>query len=374
MHTAAALLAGAALALTAGTASAAPRSPSASCSASALVDFLGPLSGPAETVGKEQLNFARLAVSDYNARHGTKFGLVASDTRYDPGVAKEVAASVADNPAVLGVVGPAGSQEVETVGPVFADAGLAFVTPSATRVTLTARGRLPTFFRVVPNDDAQAPTVVALLAGLKIRKALVVDDREPYGKGLADSIQKLLAKKRIGVVRDSIDPGTTDFSKLIARVDAKTGAVVLPWQVARTAQLFVQLLRKAGWQPTVVGTDGLFAPQDFNPDGAYVTSFVPDIRGIPADAGLVRTYTARYGMFKTPYGPPAFLATQVLLSAITQACADGRAARDEVVGLLPQVTIDKSILGGSFSFGADHEPAGARFAIFRIVNGAYRVI
>ena len=88
---------------------------------------MGPITGDAAFIGKEQLGFARYAIRRLG---GGTIKLVESDTRYDPARAATVGARLRANSDVLAVVGPASSQEVLAVGPIFTAANrLPFINP-----------------------------------------------------------------------------------------------------------------------------------------------------------------------------------------------------------------------------------------------------
>ena len=76
-------------------------------------------------LGTEQLHFAQLAVSMDNAANKTKITIVQGDTQLQPSQATTVTQQFTSNSKILAVVGPAGSQEVEAVGPLMARAGMA---------------------------------------------------------------------------------------------------------------------------------------------------------------------------------------------------------------------------------------------------------
>ncbi|MGH3032291.1 MAG: ABC transporter substrate-binding protein, partial [Gaiellaceae bacterium] len=128
--------------------------PAAECSAA--IGIMGPFTGDAASIGQEQLNWSRFAIDTFNEENGTDFTLVEGDTQLDPAQASTVAPQFVSNGDIVGVVGPAGSQEIEAVGEIFGREGIAFVSPSATATDLTER--FETFFRVVPTDDDQGPT------------------------------------------------------------------------------------------------------------------------------------------------------------------------------------------------------------------------
>ncbi|MGH3062321.1 MAG: ABC transporter substrate-binding protein, partial [Gaiellaceae bacterium] len=118
------------------------------CTAS--IGIMGPFTGDVAAIGQEQLNWAKFAVDTFNEERGTSFELVEGDTQLDPAQAATVAPQFVSNSDIVAVVGPAGSQEVEAVGSIYGDAGIAFISPSATATNLTPD--FETFFRVVPTD------------------------------------------------------------------------------------------------------------------------------------------------------------------------------------------------------------------------------
>ena len=91
-----------------------------SCKASIAME--GPFTGPVAQVGLEQLHFAQLAVKLDNEANGTDVTLAQDDTQLTPSLATQKTQSIISSSAVA-AVGPAGSQEVEAVGPLFGRAG-----------------------------------------------------------------------------------------------------------------------------------------------------------------------------------------------------------------------------------------------------------
>src|SRR5258708_16148508 len=91
------------------------------------IAIMGPFTGPVAFLGKEQLNFAKLAVDDFKKSSGmSDITLVEVDTQLDPAKAVTGSQSIVSNSAVVGVVGPAGRQEVEAVSKAFETAQIAF--------------------------------------------------------------------------------------------------------------------------------------------------------------------------------------------------------------------------------------------------------
>jgi branched-chain amino acid transport system substrate-binding protein len=347
----------------------------ASSKCSTSIGFEGPITGPASPVGDEQLHFAELALSMDNTANKTSIKLVQGDTQLNPAQATTVTQQFTSNSAIVGVVGPAGSQEVEAVGPLMARAGLAFMSGSATNSTLTT-GKYPTFFRVVSNDGVQGPQDANyIIKNLHPKALMIVDDQEVYSTGLVSSMIPVFQAAGVKVDHESVSQTLKDFSSLVAKVTPATTVVVLPWQLAANAQQFGRDLAQQHKNAVIFGTDGLFSPGTFSISGSYVSSFGPDITAIPADASLVATATAKYGTFGT-FGPPIFAATHVFDEAIASVCKAGKTpSRANVLAAVKATNEPTSILGQPISFGPHGDLVNGKFFLFKLNSGGkYQLI
>jgi branched-chain amino acid transport system substrate-binding protein len=353
------------------------------CGRTRTIGVAAPITGPAASIGSQQLRWARYYVTRYNATHRrTKFRVVSGDTQLpDTAQAIQVAERFASNRAILGMVGPAGSQEVQVSTAPLRSGGLGFVSGSATRTTLTTDGtRRGFFFRVVPNDDQQGPRVANYIRNtLRHSRVVVVDAQNSYSTGLADTVQRVLRDAGATVQRESVNEAdTTDFSSLVARIPANTQSVYIPWQLAPKAQLFGQQLRAAGKNAILFGSDGLFDPDNFRIPGSYV-SFFP----IQLNSPVITAYRRGPGRGSTElFGLPSYTAAMVVGEAINKACANGRATRAEVRRFMMSTNLPqaRSLLGFRVRFvqarrgvlGVGDMETPANFGIYRIsASGAY---
>jgi branched-chain amino acid transport system substrate-binding protein len=353
------------------------------CGRTRTIGVAAPVTGGAASIGSQQLRWARYYVTRYNATHRrTKFRIVSGDTQLpDTAQAIQVAERFASNSAILGVVGPAGSQEVQVSTAPLKNGGLAFVSGSATRTTLTTDGtRRGYFFRVVPNDDQQGPRVANYIRQtLRHTRVVVVDAQNSYSTGLSDNVQASLRAGGVTVARESVNEAdTTDFSSLVARIPANTQSVYIPWQLAPKAQLFGQQLRAAGKQAILFGSDGLFDPDNFKIPGSYV-SFFPIHLANP----IIAAYRRGPGRGQSElFGLPSYQAADVVGRAIDKACANGTATRAEVRRFVNTTNIPQaqSVVGFRVRFvqrargvlGPGDMETPANFGIYRINNsGVY---
>src|SRR6478609_2795332 len=226
------------------------------CGKTRTIGLAAPFTGPAADIGNQQVRWAKYYVKRWNAQKANakkKIKIVQGDTQLgvDTAFAVKVAKSFASNSKLLGVVGPAGSQEVVASTSAYKGGGLAFVSGSASRTTLTDGhtdgNRHGFFYRVVPNDSIQAPTVANYITGkLKAKRVYIIDDQETYSQGLADGVGQILNKRGVTTKRDSISQKDSDFSSAIAKIPNNYQGIYIPWQLAPQAQAFGQQLQAAG--------------------------------------------------------------------------------------------------------------------------------
>jgi branched-chain amino acid transport system substrate-binding protein len=352
------------------------------CGRTRTIGVAAPITGAAASLGQQQLKWARYFVTRYNRSHRNKLRVVSGDTQLpDTAQAIQVAERFASNSQMLGMVGPAGSQEVQVSTAPLRSGGLGFVSGSATRTSLTTDlTRRGYFFRVVPNDDQQGPRVANWIRNsVKATRVVIVDAQNTYSTGLADTVERLLKGAGLSVQRESVSEATvSDFSSLVARIPSNTQVVYVPWQVSSKAQLFGQQLRAAGKQARLFGSDGLFDPDNFKIPNSLISFFPIDLR-----SSVIAAYRRGPGGGKSDlFGLPSYAAADVVARAIDKACANGNATRAEVRRHIARTNIPKkqSILGFAVRFvqqlraplGPGDMQRPADFGIYRINNnGAY---
>lgn len=320
-----------------------------------------------------QLNWARVSLDNFNREHGTDFRIEPMDSSRDDAQVKAAARALAADPEVVGVVGPQTSKQVVAAGPILDRAELAYVSPSATNVTLTD-GRLKGFYRVVANDSVQAPTIGRVAVDdLKGKKVVILENRDPYANGLADGVEEYVKKAGVPVTRREISVNAPTYADVIKDIPADTDVVVLSLTSPDAAQRLVTQMKAVGREPAFIGGDALFVIDRFDVPGAYVTSFTPDLRKARAGEDVIRLYKAVFGSLAA-FGGPAFSATEVLATAALATCKDGRASRAGVWKALPTTRITDSVLGQDIEFTKDHELKNGRFYVYRIGPDDYQFV
>jgi len=354
------------------------------CGRTRTIGMAAPITGPAADIGNQQVRWAKFFVKRWNAAKGhrsQKIRLVMGDTQLgvDTAFAVKVAQSFKSNSKLLAVVGPAGSQEVVASTSAYKAGGLGFVSGSATRVTLTDGhtdgNRTGFFYRTVPNDGQQGPTVANYMTKtLKWKRVYIIDDQETYSQGLADGVQKILNGRGVTTKRDSISQSASDFSAAIAKIPSNYQGIYIPWQLAPQAQAFGQQLQAAGKSHIkLFGSDGLFAPGVWKITGSYDSAFPYN----PANSTVKAYVRAHHGNGEF-FGLPSYVAAQVNTLAVTRACkaGHGRTTRAAVRKQIARTNLKSTILGFPVAFRRSGEmKAPAAFGIYQIQkNGSFKRI
>jgi branched-chain amino acid transport system substrate-binding protein len=356
------------------------------CKNTVKLALITPLTGGGGFIGQEQITWAKYGAKTLAKKYGLKVQLVSGDTPVEKGSGEAlvVAQKFIADPSVLAVIGPATSGGVASASQALTAAGIAHISPSATRTSLTQgsnREATSSFFRVVPGDYIQGPTDANYMVDkLKVKKVAIIDFQEPYSVGLADAAEAVLKKKGVSVSRQSTSVNTTDFSSLVTKVPSDADVVFFPSQQAADAQTFAQQMLEQGKKAKVFGGDGTNSPTQFKIAGSYVSNFAPDISGIAANKALIAGWkkdnpNATLGSF----GPPSYLAVEVALNAIKKACDGGKGQikdRKDVIKNVKKINLKTSILGGPFRFSTkSNDPLNAKFYIFQIQsNGSYKLV
>jgi len=221
--------------------------------------FFGALTGANANLGLNIHNGASVAVEEFNDENeDCQVELKKFDSQGSPDQAPALAQQAIQDQSVIGMIGPAFSGESRTANPIFDQAGLSVVSPSATGVDLSTLG-WKIFHRAVGNDNAQGPAIVEYLKNeLNAKSIAVVDDKSEYGKGIADIVRKDFGA---GVkVNDSFDDKATEFSSTVNKVKAgNVDAVVFGGYYSQGGPLARQL-REGGVTATFVAPDGVNDP------------------------------------------------------------------------------------------------------------------
>ncbi len=281
------------------------------------LDYFGALTGGAAALGINAANGAELAVEEYNKDHADcKVAFKKIDSQSDAKQAPGLAAKVAGDTKVIGVVGPLFSGESFAADPVFDKEGVPLISASATNPDLSTKG-WKVFHRVLGNDATQGPEVTTLLKTVaNLDEVYIVEDDSPYGKGLSKTVQGDMGDGVVGV--DAVKTGETDFSGVVNTIVAKKPASVFFSGYYPEAGPFVKQLRAGGYSGVVVTADGVKDPEFVKLAGAAADGTLITCPCVPGEnlTEFNDAYVAKFKVAPGTYSPEAFDAANIFLQGI----------------------------------------------------------
>jgi len=159
--------------------------------------------------------------------------------KWDEGKCTQNMTSLATDKQVVVMIGPMNSGCAQVQVKIANTAGLAMISPAATSVGLTKAGGDPgepdkyypngvrNFLRTAMADDLQGKAAAKWAKDLGKTKAFVLNDKETYGKGLANQFIMAAKKDGIDVVGDEgIDPQAANYRDLMPKITAAHADVV----------------------------------------------------------------------------------------------------------------------------------------------------
>ena len=338
----------------------------------------GSFSGDAAAPCMEIWNSAQLAVDEWNARggiQGVQIKHVMGDDALDPAQGINVARKFTSDDTMYGVVGPPVSHIAQASLKIYGQNELACITTAASKPELTESG-YNHFFRVNARNDAHGWNCALFIKNyLKAKKVALLNEKVAFCENLAQQTIKGLKKLGItDIMSDTIVAGTKDYSAVLTKVKAYNPDVIYFLATAAPDQAIgVRQAKELGIDAVFFGTEGARDKKDFieasegAAQGAYVHHSSPDIYSIEAAEEYVKNYEKQYGTL-SGFGPPAYEAMNILLTAIDLAAKDGKITRSEVISKLDAIENYKGILGFPITFDEKGDLLGSATYFFQ-VNG-----
>jgi branched-chain amino acid transport system substrate-binding protein len=343
------------------------------------IGFMGDLTGANKALGININNGAKLAIDEYNATNpATKITLVNYDSQGDPKQATSLAPKAISD-GIVGLVGPAFSGETNSTGPLWQEAGVPFVSASATRVSLAQNG-WSTFHRVLGDDLYQGSGVANFITkGLKIKSVAVIDDASEYGQGLANQVATQLKTNGATVaIRQAVAAqGTTvpNYSSVINAIKgANVGAVFYGGYYAQAGP-FAKQLKDGGVTAKFLSGDGANDPAFVTgagaaANGAYLSCACAAINA--SSTGPAKTFYTNYkAAFNTDpgtYSGEGYDAATIFINGIKA----GKVTRAD---LAPYVSgVDFTGVTKQIKFQSNGNISATTIYMYKVENGKITVI
>jgi branched-chain amino acid transport system substrate-binding protein len=345
------------------------------------IGFQGPLSGANAQLGINEEYGAEIAIDNANADSslGFKVAIVKSDDEGDPAKSPAAGTQLIQDPTVLAVVGPSFSGASLAIGAKYSAAGMAFVTPSASKATLQLQG-WKTWHRIIPNDNVEGSQGADWMARHGVKKLFVLQDLSAYGKGVGDTVANEAKAKGISVTEQGLDGTTTKNYNPIASTIAASGddAVFYAGYDAQAALLAVAL-KAAGYKGLTVGGNGIKSSVFTKNAGAagngwYMTCGCQDATVAPAAKTFAAAYQAKWNTPPSTYSPEAFDATGLVIQAIKTAMASGTPTRASVEAAIEKANYQGITATISFQANGELNSDAQVVNLYQVENGDIKLL
>lgn len=342
------------------------------------IGVAGAHSGNLAGYGMGTLNACKIIAEKVNAAGGIaggkKIEIVAQDDQCKPELASNVASKIIADDIKM-VIGHICTGATRAALPLYNEAKVISISPSATAPNLTASGENPFFFRTIAADDDQARIAVhALEDVLGAKKVAILHDKGEYGKGFADFVREFLtANKKVEVVLfEGITTGASDFSPILQKVRSSGAeAVVFGGYDPDAAKIVSQMSRRRMDLP-FIGPDGVRVESYIRLAGAAAANtYASGTRDLSANPLYQEATDLHMKMFGTP--PPAQFYMQGYAAMLAAVNALDKAGGDRDMAKIMQVLrtdyVDTPL--GKIRFDAKGDAEGVGFALFKVENGKF---
>ena len=348
--------------------------PAANAAETIKIGVIGAQSGDTASYGMPSLQAARVLAKEVNARGGV-LGRMVEVIPQDSACKAEMATNAATkliSERVDVVMGPSCSGPTKSAMPIFQNANVVVISPTATAPGLTLDGKMPLFFRTVANDLAQARLTSKFLHEvLKVRKVAYIHDNDDYGKGFADTNKKYLEEAGVETALfEAINPQAVDFSSTVQKLRRVKPDVVVFGGYQPVASKLVRQMRRDRLNVPMIGPDGLkdetFLKMTGKDSEGVYASYPKDTSALPLYAKARKDFVDEYKQEPGFGYYNAYAAIQCLLAAIEKT---GGTDTAKIVDALHTNPVETPL--GKLTFNKFGDAAGMALSIYQVQGGKY---
>jgi branched-chain amino acid transport system substrate-binding protein len=359
----------------------------------ATIGVIAPLSGDLSALGLGIQHSVELAVQQANDAKtipGWTLKVEAVDDQAQTGPGQNAATKLAGDETVVGVVGNLNSSVSQVTQPIFANAGIAQVSPANTNPSLTIgddpanpKRVYPTYFRTCTTDAVQGPFAAQYLLGKGIKNVATVNDKKTYGQGLVNAFETEFKKGGGTIVSHqeiNADDTTKDYSSVIAALKPTNPEAVYYGGEYPQAGPLSQQMKDNGLNVPLMGGDGIFDPKFIELAGPKSTGDLATSVGAPTDstpAGQKFLADYKAAGFADPagaYGGYSYDAANAIIQALKTSlkdASDAKSAREATVTALGSVSFDG--VTGTVAFDEFGDATSKVITVYTVKDGAWAV-
>jgi branched-chain amino acid transport system substrate-binding protein len=364
-----------------------------------------PMQGANRFQTTSMVNAIKLALEqrDYKAGDVTIEYEVLDDStaqqgQWDAAKCAENAQQSAQDEEIIGWIGPFNSGCAAVEIPILNEAGLAMISPANTYTGLTKPTPDPSepekyyptgernYARVIVTDVQQGQAGASFLADEGFETVYILDDKETYGKGVADEFQTAAEDLGIEVLgREGIDGSASNYRSLMNKIAAADpDAIYFGGIIENGAAQLIKDKIGAGMsneEVAFIGPDGIFLDELITQAGDDAEGIYVTFGGIPPEElgekgqQFIDTYNENYDDEIQPYTAYAYEAANVMLDAIERASEEAGGEVPERQAVVEQVFATEDYQGvlGTWSFDEDGDTTLTKLSVQTVEGGDFQL-
>ena len=318
--------------------------------------------------------------------------------QWDAAKCAENAQKAAQDEEIIGWIGPFNSGCAAVQIPILNEAHLGMISPSNTYVGLTKPGGKPNepekyyptgernYARVIVTDDKQGQAGAKLMQEEGWESVYILDDKETYGKGIADQLQQTAEDLGIEILgREGIDGSAANYGSLMNKIaQTDPDAIYFGGIIENDADQLVKDKVGAGMSneevafivPAGVYVDTYLSQGGDAAEGTWVTfGGLPEGELSAEGQEFVKTYQQKYDDEIQPYTPYAYEAANVMLDAIERASEEAGGDVPDRQAVLEQIFATEDYKGvlGTWSFDEDGDTTLTELSILKVEGGKFQL-
>jgi branched-chain amino acid transport system substrate-binding protein len=318
--------------------------------------------------------------------------------QWDAAKCAENAQKAAQDEEIIGWIGPFNSGCAAVQIPILNEAHLGMISPSNTYVGLTRPGGKPdepekyyptgerNYARVIVTDDKQGQAGAKLMQEEGWESVYILDDKETYGKGIADQLQQSAEDLGIEILgREGIDGSAANYGSLMNKIaQTDPDAIYFGGIIENDADQLVKDKVGAGMSneevafivPAGVYVDTYLSQGGDAAEGTWVTfGGLPEGALSAAGQEFVKTYQHKYDDEIQPYTPYAYEAANVMLDAIERASEEAGGDVPDRQAVEEQIFATEDYKGvlGTWSFDEDGDTTLTELSILKVEGGKFQL-
>lgn len=335
----------------------------------------GAHSGDLASYGLPSVNAAKLVIDQVNAKggiNGKKIEMLVEDDVCKPEVATNTATKLVSQGAEV-VLGHICSGATKSALPIYKNANILVMSPSATNPELTYSGEYPNFYRTIAPDDIQAKVDVEFaLNKLGYTKIAVIHDKGDYGKGFAEFAKSFLEKsgKAEVVLFEGVTPGAVDYSAIVQKIKKSGAQAVMFGGYHPEASKIIGMMKKKRLDVSFISDDGVkddtfIKVAGADAEGAYASG-PKDTTKNPLSIKAKEEHKAAFGADPGAFFENAYAATLAMVNAIEKA---GSTDLEALKKALQTEKVDTPL--GNIYFDKNGDAIGVGFSVYQVQSGKF---